>query len=76
MSEWISVKDNRKPKVRRGDIMSEECILYVPSWTRNNGVTIGCYLHTLGKFRPTASQGYDDETTHWMPLPKPPKGNK
>lgn len=60
--EWISVKDR----------LPEESGEYLAYCGEYDGVCIIYYerLKTKGKWR-TKWKG---ETTHWMPLPQPPKG--
>lgn len=65
--EWISVKDNIKPD-------REEVLVYM----KDRGVFMGnfwsgkwhlFYCDNGRSFTP----GHQNNITHWMPLPKPPK---
>lgn len=77
MSEWISVKDERKPILSDGeDSISETVLLYVPSWANRRWIrpiVLGDYLHRSRQFRPHGSSGCEKLVTHWMPLPAPPE---
>ena len=65
VQEWVSVKD-RLPE-DDGDVLAyssigEESRIYPACYS--NGVWFDCVFNALAT----------DTTTHWMPLPKPPKG--
>ena len=60
VQEWISVKDERKPKAEEDVLVLNAC---------------GCdvaWLMDDGKWSTTLISDYP--VTHWMPLPQPPKG--
>lgn len=64
---WISVKD-RLPELRYGN--RSDCVLIC---YENGSVSIGIYYADID----WADLTDDDmwrSVTHWMPLPKPPKG--
>ena len=65
VQEWISVKD-RLPE-DNSDVLAysrngEECRIYPANYAK--GVWFDCIFTTPAT----------DTTTHWMPLPQPPKG--
>ena len=67
MSEWISVKD-RLPK-------PDESIMLCAF---GKSVGEGTYqghdgYHNVWKMYAVCGTYWDDEITHWMPLPEPPK---
>ena len=65
VQKWISVKD-RLPKKNR------EAVLIALHWEQTD---IGWYNKENRCWQSEFINSYDDgEVTHWMPLPKPPKG--
>ena len=60
MSEWISVKD-RLPEYGDGNVLIayKQGGIYIDSWDE--------------EYEEWDDAGIDDDITHWMPLPEPPK---
>ena len=75
-SEWISVEE-RLPDCEYG--LETEALLF----RLKTGTVQAGYFGTGGRFRDKyfrcyhhANEGWDaKDVTHWMPLPKPPKGS-
>lgn len=67
--EWISVKD-RLPDNK------EMVLIYCPTLkhrNKKNNIKTGRKINFGCGLRPEGCLGYDDDSTHWMPLPEPPK---
>ena len=64
MSEWISVEDSFP-------VNGQSCLIVNSSYTNN----IASAYFSHGKFYDSLGYFADDykPTTHWMPLPEPPK---
>lgn len=67
MSNWISIKD-KLPKERTSVIISIKDVYCTPpyyhvvcGWLLNDCWVVGKHIY------------YNNEITHWMPLPEPPK---
>jgi len=67
--EWISVKD-RLPEEQDSVLLMGNIPLYGDTW-----VHIGYYFHTDNTYycRDMVENNELPNTSHWMPLPKPPK---
>ena len=68
VQEWISVKD-RLPEINIG------VLVYTPRFKN----TFEVFYKGDGKWEIASYRGgeiLNDEVTHWMPLPQPPKGEK
>ena len=79
MDEWISVNDERKPRLMTGEeSISVQVLLYVPRFVGShgnaddNGIRMGHYFHMSKQFRPESSMGFEKDVTHWRPVPEPP----
>lgn len=73
--KWISVKE-RLPEKRNGYSHSETVNILID----NDGdkfVTTGCYryLNKLEWVEHLYNNNYNDNITHWMPLPEPPSND-
>jgi hypothetical protein len=73
---WISVEDrlptdDRKVLIWWSRAEDDENFRPVP------GVAFGRYIHCLKEWRPVGCNGnFNDQVTHWMPPPEPPKEDK
>jgi len=66
MSEWISVKDDRKPDCAgQGYLVAYLASDKFPSWTWVDYWNGTAWVREVENYKPT----------HWMPLPKPPYDN-
>lgn len=64
---WISVEERLPEKYKKvlgtGDY---DDIGFIAYWDGDN-------WHDASKMKPSLSYLYEDEITHWLPLPEPPK---
>lgn len=74
MSEWIKCSDKLPEDCGRVLVFNSEIAKYdARDGVNSPGVKVGRLLEYTRKLRPDGCMGYDDSTTHWMPLPDPPK---
>lgn len=73
MKGWIPVSERLPENDNRVLVFNRELAVYdTREGAASPGVRIGRKIMN-GHLRPDDSIGVDDTTTHWMPLPEPPK---
>jgi len=70
MTEWISIKDSL-PQDMECVIAWGDNDIYMLTFKKNSDKR---HKNISGYFDDSSGEAYFNEITHWMPLPKPPKG--